>query len=231
MKRKNILFGIILFIMFFFNPYLNADCKSAKEEADSLLYYIDLPRFDKLETSLIVILESTQINIEVSNNYDTTINKYGNNSDEKTFVVTEVSPNIYKNITYDINVFYTDKTCGTESIATYSIDTGIYNKYNESSYCINSDVYIDRCSESYTTEQIKKYGNLENMTEEEFNKLAEEDVKNGTNIPDDRTTKEKVIDFVKNNYLYVLLPLIIVSIIYITIIIIAKRKKVQNEQK
>lgn len=216
---------LMLFSIFFGINLLNADCITAKKAGENLPVILIPPNIDNKEISVVAILETDEIYFQVTNNYDgqSGIHKNTANGESQSFEF--VSPDIYKDVKYTFDVYYSDGACGKDPIKTYEITTGIFNKYNESEECLNATEYIDRCKEHYTTDDIKNYNGNQDLTEEEFNELVKEDIKNGTTKPDDRTTKQKLIDIIKEYYLYVVIPVVVVSIVYIIIIIIVKRKK------
>lgn len=229
MKKKN-LFIMLIVSLFTCVGLYNADCVTARMEGENLTILNYPSRVDDQNTSIIPILKSSQIYIQVTNDYNKEMNIYRNNKENEEMGFEIISPDIYTNITYTIKTFYNDNSCGTEAIKTYTVETGIYNQYNQSNACLNSEVYVERCKEHYYSEDIKKFSDPSTLTEEDFVSKVEEDIKKGTNIPDDRTTKEKVLDAVKEYYLYVLVPFVVITIVSIVILIIVKRgKRLEND--
>ncbi len=135
------------------------------------------------------------------------------------------SPDIFTNITYEIKTFYTNQECGIDPIKVFSIETGIYNKLSDLKICWDK-LYLDICKNYYTTEDIEKFGNIQNFSEEKINELVNEELSK-----EEKKSKTNLKDIIKEYYLYVLIPIIFISIVYIIVIVIVKkRKEVQNEK-
>ena len=222
---------VIIILSFFLEMnILNADCIESKKEGDQISILIDPPRVDKQELSLLVVVPSNNIYLKITNDYNNEEKIYTNEKENAT-TFKLVSPDIYSNIKYTIRVYYSDTACGLEPIITYEYETGIYNKYNQSNACLNASSYIERCKEYYTSEDIKNFNISSDLSEDKHNELVESDIENKNNMPEEKlSTKEKILKGIKEYYLYILIPIAIISLMYIIqIIIIKRRKKYEKE--
>lgn len=195
-----------------------ADCSDAKNGAENLFLYLKPAQLSSDSTYIYVLIPDDSFYLKVINTYDNLEKIYTrSDADENGFVVIE-SPDIFENINYNINVFYTDTTCGIESIDSFEFETGIYNKYSSSSVC--NEMQVDVCNINYTPEMIKKYYEDEKLSDSNIKDIIQKELKEKNSY--------SFVDYVKKYYLYILVPLLIISVIYIPIIIFTRRKK-KNE--
>ena len=68
-------------------------------------------------------------------------------------------------------------------------------------------------------EDIKKYVDEKEISEDNISSIIDEEIKASV------TVKDKVTNVIKEYYLYVLIPVLLISIFYIARIIVVKRKK------
>lgn len=226
--KKKIIFGLLT-LLFLVNV-VSADetCDISKEEAKNILIFrnYEVNEEDEKYINISIMLPSDKVYIVILNDYEEEIKKYSYTDADENGLITISSPNIYKNITYTIKSYTTDENCDIEPIETYVIDTGIYNRYSKEEICV-SGTYIDACQSYLTKEEIDKYLNGdENISIDEFMTIVnkEYDKNNMSN-------KDKVIEFIKTNYLYVLIPFVVLSLFFgIKIFIVKRGQKIKNEK-
>lgn len=224
MKTKKICLFLLLSTFIGLNV-LKADCEEAKQEGENLLVSIEPATLKTEDTLVEIVLVSDNIYIEVSENYSNTKQTYYKKDLGDSIFLKLKSPDIFTNITYEIKTFYTNQECGIDPIKVFSIETGIYNKLSDLKICWDK-LYLDICKNYYTTEDIEKFGNIQDLSEEKINKLVNEEL-----TKEEEKSKINLKDIIKEYYLYVLIPIIIISIVYIIVIVIVKkRKEVQNEK-
>ncbi len=224
MKKIYLIIPLIITIFFGINK-LNADCESAKERGENLIVSLSPATLMEEENQIKVVLSSEEIYLEVTNNYNDEKNVI-NSEDGSDIIKTIISPDKYKNIKYEIKTFYTDQTCGTDPIKTYTYETGIYNKFSDSEECWDKP-HLNVCKDSFNSKDIEKYyGKDKELSEKNLEEVIEKEEK------EENKKKDKTImGVIKEYYLYVLIPILVISIVYIIIIIVIKRrKKLKDEQ-
>ncbi len=127
------------------------------------------------------------------------------------------SHNYYRNVNFEVKFYSTDSTkCNsTDAIRKVDIQNDILNQY----------LYTNKCIEEPSLEICGKFKNTNKLDvgkfEEEFDKQLEE--KN-------KSVFDKLLDFVKNYWIFILVPIVIISVIYITRIILIKREMAKHEK-
>lgn len=204
---------------------LYADCEEAKSEGENLIVTVEPATLKDEDTILQVIMISDKIYLEISEDNTGSTNKYYKSDLGDSVFLTIKSPDIYSNVKYEIKTYYSDETCGVEPIKTYTVETGIYNKFSDSEVCWDK-LDLDVCKNNYTADEVKKYYNDKELSEDNIEKIIKEE-----KTQKDAENKKSVIDIIKEYYLYVLVPIMVLSVFYVTrILIIKKRKEVQNEK-
>lgn len=203
---------IILFSFMFCTLTIDAlTCSEIKENVNNISYdVLRLYDFEEAKVEINFYGLNENYKVEVQNSYNDEVKTYTNN-DFKDGILTFNSETVLEKINYRIRVYASDVNCTSNILKTYTFETPKYNSYITSSVCDGMYDTIDLCNPFYDTG---------NMTLKEFNEKVTE-LSDIINEP----FKAKVIKFIKNYYLYVLIPFLIISIIYIVKIILVKRRK------
>lgn len=210
MKRQ---IGLLLFaITFMFNlNYLQADCKDAQNDAL------------KVKAKIVKINNDEELNIRVDvtnlteNIYLTVVNNYNDNV--RTFYYKDLNEDgaisfytdwVFSKIDYSIRVYSVDKSCSNDYLNIVNVTTPAFNAFAKMQACLdNKD--LEMCDPFYDSSEI---------THEEFVEKVNKEVEEVN-----KTFGDKVIDFIKSYYLYVLIPFVIIVGIYVTRIIILKKER------
>lgn len=213
--------GVLLIILFTFNfTYLNAitdeECINHMNEANFIDAYTEDNIADDLSVLIQVKVEGLTENtfVTIVNDYDNVVKEYYY-SDTENGVLTLNSPYIYKRVRYIINVYTVDRECNSEPINTFYLKTDMYNMYSRYDICEESD--IDMCSMFY---------DISDMTEKEFMQIAQEKIGYAN-----RSIFQKVIDFIKDYYLFIITPIVLVSTYFIVRITVLKRGRDEKYNK
>lgn len=220
---KYIKYFIIVLSVFMCINVLNAECDNAKQNGEYLWSVVDRATLKTDSTVVKLFLFTDEVYYEISNDYNDTVEKYTYADIDEDSIIKFNSPDILTNVKYTVKAYYTDNTCGTEPIKTFEVETGIYNKNSDNKECWDK-LYLDVCKNNYSPDELKEYESITN--DEELTKKIEEEDK-----VYNEETKKSVLDIVKEYYLYVLIPCVVISVFYIIrIIIIKKRKEVKDEK-
>lgn len=218
--KKIILLNLTIFMSFIGIKIVNADCTLAKEEGKNILAVLNPSTIKSDDTYVNVYLPTENVYVTVQRNDEDIATTYYNKDTEDGNRIQLKAPSIYTNYKYDIKVYYTDSACGEEPIKSMTIETGIFNVYSDSKICnTNTNYNLDVCRRHYMPEDIKKYVDEKEISEDNISSIIDEEIKASI------TVKDKVTNVIKEYYLYVLIPVLLISIFYIARIIVVKRKK------
>lgn len=198
---------------------LNADCDSASKSGIYLMADVERALI-KTDTNVVnVLLYDEETYLEVTNDYDDSVLTYYKSDVNEDGFININSPDSLTNIKYTISLKYVDKTCGEGAIKTIELETGIYNINSDKNICLDK-LYLDVCKNNYAPDEIDKYFNINT------NKKLEEEVKK--ELEEYNNPDNNLKNIIKEYYLYVLLPFLFISLIYIIRIIIIKRRGKQH---
>lgn len=158
------------------------------------------------------------IYVQVHEDDEDTTTKYTNGS-ASDGVITIYQWYVYDKVNYVIKVFAEDENC-KEPLKVLTVSTNKVNKNYSYEVCKENPEYY-KCEAFYEPSTKEDINQTEEEFLEEINKYAE--IKN-------ETLTEKIIRLVKEYYLYVLIPFGVISIVYIILIIIYKRKNSEAEK-
>ncbi|MEG2457346.1 MAG: hypothetical protein RSB41_00390 [Bacilli bacterium] len=213
MKKTLIL---IISILLVFPTLINAECSN-----ETLIEYSKSIQTTIINTSYPNTIElhisgiNDYIYIKVKNNLETEEKIYtSKDKNEYGFIVLS-SPNINKQLIYEVLIYSKDTGCGEKPLRTIKTKTEKYNKY--SSYAV--------CKEAKDFKYCLEYYDTDNLSENEFlievNKYIESS---------NKTMFDKVLEVILKYGIYVLVPIIVVGGFFIIKTIIYK-KKVKHETK
>lgn len=218
---KKYLFVSFLLFLFLVNiQFVKADCESAIKDSEK----IKVSRIEEFSSGDDDDLYKSYIGLEISNIpdnlYVVITNDYNsdsvtiNSSDLVDGVYRYPAPYIYRIVNYKVNVYSKDESCtSTDSIRVFDVSTRIVNEY----------FFHNKCLDNRDLEICQPVLDSENVSTTEFNKQIDEAIRLR-----DRTFIERVWDFFKTYYLYILIPFLLISIISIVRIVILKRRQ-KNE--
>lgn len=200
---------------------LNADCESASKSGEDIIYSIQRATISGGNSEIYFFMFTDEVYFEVTNDYDDTLEKitYADTNDESYIKI--ISPNSLINVKYKISSYYSDKTCGEDIIKTIEVETGVYNKNVDNEKCTDK-YYLDVCKENYSAEEYEKYKDLQ--SEEDLSKKIEEEEKEYN-----KKNGKSNLDIIKEYYLYVLIPVAIISVFYIVRIVFIKKRKEEKD--
>ena len=211
---------VLLFFSFLGMLTLNADCEDVMDIANNISvknkFY--MPSYDEIngedtENPFVLGIEISNITeniyILVSNDYDSDVItvKY-EDTDNGTIVID--SPNIYKKVKMNVRVFSNDETCSSNnSLKSINLETNISNKFYYTSVCLdNPELKI--CEKSYDTSDLDEDGFVLEA-QKEIDKL-------------NRTIIDSISDFFKKYWLFILIPVVVITIIFVITVIVIKRR-------
>lgn len=215
---KKYVFCLVVFSLFFINiNFLNADCENLIKESENVKV-LKVERFPDPKTSenpydsfigLSISGLSESLYAVISNDFnDTKVTvKFSDLVDGK---YDYPSPNINRVVNYVVSIYSSDEGCSGDTLKNFKVKTEVFNEYYYSTLCQNNPD-LDLCKPMLDNSEILP---------SEFEKKIEDAI-----AYRDRTTMQKLWDFVKSYYLFALVPFLIISIIFIVRIIILKRGK------
>lgn len=211
MKKLFVLFVIIIFNIGITN--LNASCEQAVMDA-SLVEVFKTESYDYENADVYISAYGLTENIYVKiiNDYNDIEREYHYKDVNETGIVGFATDNISKNIKYKILVYSEDESCSLLPLETLEVDTVRFNTYATSALCIGNARETKECAPFYDTKD---------MTIEDFQKAVDKSVQE--NKP------KELIDYVKQYYLYVLVPIVLGGIIFTISAVVLKRRKKANE--
>lgn len=203
MKKIYLLFTLLSLCII--NVYsLNASCEEEADYIDYELMYIDNEEEGLVARSIIYDIED-DLYIKVTNDFDNkTVTYTSSNKNDSGFIVFD-SPSTFKKVKFLIDVYSNDETCNDRKLRTIRYVTKKYNEYSSNSLCDGLSDKLEICDSFYDSD---------NLTLEEF-----------TNTINKYNEDNSFLGYVKRYYLYVLIPILLISIIYIIRITILRRRK------
>ncbi len=211
MKKFLSLVTIIILLTINVNV-LKADCEQDKEDAKYISYFTNpIIQDDKINiyTDLYGIKENMYVTVYDSISKETKTYNYGDENFEYGALYIR-SWDVNEKIEYVIKV-YSNLCEKDEVLNTIEISHDKVNKYAYSDICKEND-------NVYKSEWCEPYKDTSNMSEKEIEKKIKQDAKSF-----DFKYNVKII--VKKYYLFVLIPVLLISIFYIVRIILIKRNK------
>lgn len=203
---------IIMFIVTFIIGInvLNADCSDYEEIAKDISYNV-LSYFntEDVNTRIDVNNLPSDMYLEVRNSFnsDKDIYKYEDTDSGNFFFYTKT---VHRKINYEIRVYTTDASCPNKVLRTIKFTTPKYNPHITSDLCVGYYDKVKYCDAFY---------DIKDMDLDKFNKLVSEEI---SKIKVENMT---TLDYIKKYYLFALIPFLIISGIYITKIVLVKRRK------
>lgn len=210
MKEK-IIFIIISFFAVSMN--LNAACsneellKEAKEVSltsntleESKNTYVNIVKIENMKNNQVIVLSEDFFNTKKTYKYNNT----------KKGVIEITDTHIYSKNTYKIKIYSLDKECKNMLLATKSISTAKFNEYSK----------YDICDGNEDFEMCKPFYDENIPSKEVFNNALNEYTKEKTN-----NFWQKALILIKEYYLYVLIPILIITAGYYVYIGIVKWRK------
>lgn len=219
MKKYCVL--VLFFSIFFINiSFLSADCEDVMNDVNQVKVskisritdYDDLLGEGYESDFLIgITIDGLKENIraEVTNDYnDEVISVRYEDTNEGYFEVS--SPFIYKSVKMSVQFYSNDETCtSTDVIKRVEVETDIFNTF----------YYNKTCRENRDLEVCGPHYNNFGSTTEDFKKMVEEMI-----IERDKTLTDKIIEFLKTYMWYIIIPVVLISVIFIISIILLKRR-------
>ncbi len=210
-KIFNFVFVSLLLVIGMTN--LSATCEEDKENAEYIYYYIaPYIKDDKVNFIAEVggLSDSMYVTIYNSLTDETNTYRYGDEIrvDDR---ITYNLENVNKAFNYDIKVYSSE--CSSDEVLSskeFEYD-GVINKYMDNEVCLDSNTI-------YKSDLCNPYTDTSKMTEEEFVKKVKGQIKSY-----DRNGK--VWDIIKKYYLFVLIPVVLITLFFIVRIFIVKRKR------
>lgn len=219
MKNK---ISLLIFMIFcsFVNIYtLKADCEDSIKEAEQIIVKTENVVDETRAVFIYLVIENITPNtyVVVMNDYEDEFNpkdatrtiKY---EDTENGTIRIKSPNIYKKINYVVKAYTKDSSCSIEAVKSKNVKTDVFNKYSA----------YQECDDAEGVKICESFKDTSKIEEEEFKEIVEKE-----KIELNKTTKDKVFEAISKYYLYVLIPITLISAIYITLIVRAKRGKNQ----
>ena len=127
---------------------------------------------------------------------------------------------------YEFNVVLPSPECDA-SVKTVSINTGKYNKYSESELCNgNEDFYL--CQETYEGNEEIDEETFESRLDMYKEKKEQQEAKIDENKTEEKGNKlieNKIIDFIKENIIYISITMVLLLIIILWLILSIKKHK------
>lgn len=167
----------------------------------SYLLMLDIPRSD-----LKVMAKDTYSSSEYEVEYD---------SNYKNYVIgSEVH---FINKVYTITIYMADDatSCAGEKMRTFTYTVPKYNQYHDTSYC-EGNPDDENCG-MYT--EVKDTDKIDTIIKDDYDDMIKKEEYSTLSFI------EKAIFVIKEYYLYVLIPVIAISIVYYVIIMITKKRR------
>lgn len=207
---KKILFFI--FLSFVSVNVINADCTDYEDVANKIEYSVfNIYNTDQTVNRIMIDKISEDMYLKVRNSYNSDEDTY-TYSDSNEGLVFIDSKTVARKINYEIRVYTNDASCKNTVLRTIKVTTPKYNHYVTSDLCVGHYEDVKLCHPFY---------NVGEMTLDEFNKQVTEEI---AKIDNSNLT---FWDYVLKYLPFVLIPVILISIIYIVRIILLKRRKKQ----
>ena len=196
MNKKLIVLVIILF-SFNLNLYAACDKEELIKEAEAVEVSATPQQSDEGDLYFLILVSKMKNNMalvvsEDDNNTKITYKYFNTNKG-----VLEIKNDyIFKKINYTIKIYSLDNACKNMLLATKKVSTIKYNPYSKFDVCQGNELF-DMCKPFYEGEIASK---------EVFNNALEEYLKE-KNV----NNWGKIFDVIKEYYLYVLIPILIVT--------------------
>lgn len=215
--KKYCLISFVLVCFFVNLIFVNADCEGVVKAADK----IKVNRVEEFPSEDDEDLYSAFMGLEISNIPDNLYVVISNDYNNDTVTVNSEdlvngvyrypAPYIYKSVNYDVKVYSKDESCtSSDSVKSFDASTRIINEY----------FFHNKCLDNRDLEMCQPVLNDENVSVTEFNKQIDEAIR-----LKNRNFFEKVWDFLRDYYLYIVVPILLISAVGITRIVILKRGK------
>lgn len=217
--KKLMILCFVLFSFFYSINLLNADCEDLISKSKNVKVYKEsiAPKSDKENPTIGVRIENITDDYYVKitndvNDKEVTI-KYSDTENGTYFFK---SPNVYKNVKVNVNLYSSNNNVcnSTDSLVNFEVSTDVFNQY----------YYLNICQNNLDLDMCKPFQNNEELNKEEFVKKIEDDIR-----VRDMSIFERVWEFIKDYYLYALVPFILLSLIFIIRIVLLKRGKKTDE--
>ena len=204
MNRKLKLLFVMLVLIININV-LDASCEDAQELAKYVNFnYTTINNAEETNIRLEIHNLSGDLYAVVTNDYNNKTLKFASSDNNEFGYISFNTDNINKNIVYNVSVY--SESCSNNMLEKLSITTPKYNPYSIKDVCKGKSSEIEEC---------KTFYDVKSNDSAEFIKTVE----------DKNKEKELIfIKYIKEYYLYVLIPFLIISVFYIIKIIIFKRR-------
>lgn len=190
---------------------LEASCNDSQILANDIEYSIfESYDYDDVKSEIEFYGLSDELYLEVTNDYNDDVDVYTKDNFEDGVLVIQ-SKTVTEKINYRVSVYTTDTTCSNRILRNINFSTNKYNIFVSNEVCNDRYDTIKYCNPFY---------DVEDMSLTEFVNLVNEEI---AKLEVHYTFK----DYVKKYYLFVLIPFLVISIVYIVRIIIFKRRKKQ----
>ena len=208
--RKIIVFILFLFI---FNINIKAACnnKELLDNADKVNITVLPQTSEEKDYYFLIRVENIKENMAlVISDNDTNESKTYRYSDTNEGTLELINNYIFAKVTYTVKVYSVDSSCQNMLLKTLKASTIKFNDYSK----------YDACDGYEEFELCKPFYDGKHVSKEVFNNALEEYKKEK-----ETTFFEKIIKIIKEYYLYVLLPIAIISACYYTYIGVIKWRK------
>lgn len=190
---------------------LEASCNDSQMLANDIEYSIfESYDYDDVKSEVEFYGLSDELYLEVTNDYNDDVDVYTKDNFTDGVLVIQ-SKTVTEKINYSAKVYTTDTSCSNKILRNINFSTNKYNIFVSNEVCNDRYDTIKYCNPFY---------DVKDMSLTEFINLVNEEA---AKLDVHYTFK----DYVKMYYLYVLIPFLVISIVYIVRIIIFKRRKKQ----
>lgn len=213
--KRFLIFSFVISCFFINAKFLNANCDDLQTKSKKIKVYNEsiAPKSDsegpKMGVNIENLTEDFYVVITNDFNNKETIVKYSDTNNGNYWYK---SPNVYKNVKVIVKV-YSDLCESSNSLRSYEATTDVFNQY----------YYMNICQNNLDLEMCKPFVDNENLDKDEFKEKIEEDIKIR-----DTSFLDVIWKFIKKYYLYILAPFTLISVIYLTRIILIKRRKLNE---
>lgn len=210
-KIKYILFFVLM--LFISCNNINATCneniKTAASKVNIDKKVITNIADDEIYFQIQISSLTNDMYVNVIENEDNTSKNYYY-KDTKDGLLKINSYYLYDKIKWTAKIYSNNNECKRELLKTLSIETPKFNDYYSS----------NECKKLYVPKYCGFFADTSNINKEEFLKLMKEYEENLNATP-----MNKVLKFIINYYLYIIIPIIIIGSIYLIKIIKLKRSR------
>lgn len=208
--KKLYLLLIILFTCSISVKSLHADCEEDKISVSGVSVY-KMNISNENETTVRFEIYGLKENLYaiITNNYNSENIKIGYSDLKEDKVAYFYTADVSKKINYTIDVY--SNSCGDEKLKTISLKTDKYNPYSTNNVCLGYWSIIDYCNPFYDNDDL---------TEEEFVIKVKEKI--------EEIRPRTIIEYIKSYYIYVLMPVLILTFIFAIRVIILKKRRAKK---